>query len=106
MSQIDWSKPVYCRNSEQQDYIFVGYRKDRNYAVVESGSGMLLTVNTKSGLSTCWPLIQLENRLEPWEEAWEKHKEECNPMFYREEDYFKKVFELGRTWDTNQNKKS
>jgi len=79
MSQIDWSKPVYCRNSEQQDYTFVGYRKDRNYAVVESGSGMLLTVNTKSGLSTCWPLIQLENRLEPWEEAWVN--------FYNQSDY-------------------
>jgi hypothetical protein len=98
---IDWGKPLECKSFVGHTIDFIGFTPDGFNVVVQSYSGALYKVNRLTGVivnGTC----KIQNKKEPWEVAWEKHKEDCNPMFYREEDYFKKVFELGRTWDQNK----
>lgn len=100
--QIDWEKPLECKSFAGHTVDFIGFTPDGFDAVVQSQRGTLYKANRLTGFvvsGTC----RIQNKKEDWEVAWELYN---TPSYYykNEEDWFKEVFELGRTWHENQKK--
>jgi hypothetical protein len=94
---VDLTKPLTVK--DWGDFHYIGKNR-QGELVVESAGGVMHRVspNTFRILSTTSSRsYYLENKLEPWEEAFLSHTS-FRSKFMTEEEYFKHVFELGRSW--------
>ncbi len=95
MPTVDLSKPLtvvgWC------DFFYIGKDK-KGQLVIESDGGILHRVDPKTLQVACSTgSYYLTNKLEPWEEAF-LSRTSFRSKFMTEEEYFKHVFELGRSW--------
>lgn len=91
---LDLTKPLtvvgWC------DFHYIG-KDQQGLLIVESTSGTIYRADPKTLKITCSTgPYYLSNKLEPWEKAWKEAK--CRDSYMMEKDYFKYVFELGRSW--------
>jgi hypothetical protein len=99
---VDWSKPLEVVGWGPMLYVGIAAG---GYAVVETTGGVLHKVDYKTGRMLSVGVghsYTVTNAKEPWEVAFKESK--VRDSFMMERDYFKYVFELGRSWD--QKKKS
>jgi len=102
---IDWSKPLYTTAFTGHTVYFIGFTPDGEQAVVQSSSGALYKAYRTTG-QLVNSSTTVKNKREDWEEAWLKWNGQPVEQDYSVQQTFKEAFELGRTWDTGQNKKS
>jgi hypothetical protein len=104
---IDWNKPLeaFGVNIKDTPVTLVG-KASGDRVVVEWPTGEIWSfTQNEYGEYRSGQFYKLRNCKAPWEVAWEASKDQPLSAYMIEKDYFKKVFELGRTWDEN-NKKS
>jgi hypothetical protein len=93
---VDLTKPLTVK--DWGDFHYIGKNR-QGELVVESAGGVMhrVSATTFRFLTTAdRENHYLENKLEPWEQAWKEAK--CRDSYLMEKEYFKYVFELGRSW--------
>ena len=93
---VDLTKPLTVKG--WCDFFYIGKNK-HGELIVESVGGCIHRASAdtfKIITMTDSKSYYLENKLEPWEEAWKQSGERA--MYMMEKDYFKHVFELGRNY--------
>ena len=99
VKMIDWNKPLQVLSFQNPDVTKVGIANN-GQVIVESATGTLYRACPETGTIDVIGRPKVTNRLEPWEQAWKQYNDTHQlAMYMKEEDYFKHVFELGRTWD-------
>jgi hypothetical protein len=96
MPTVDLTKPLTVAG--WGDFHYIG-KNQQGQLIVESTSGTIYRADPKT-LKLSSPSqgsYYLTNKLEPWEEAFLSHTS-FRSKFMTEEEYFKHVFELGRSW--------
>jgi hypothetical protein len=91
---LDLTKPLtvvgWC------DFFYIG-KDQQGRLIVESTNGTIYRADPKTFKISCSTgPYYLTNKLEPWEQAYKEAK--CRDSYMMEKDYFKYVFELGRSW--------
>jgi hypothetical protein len=99
---IDWTKPLQANGFSTKAVTLVGEATDGS-KLIEIYNKVIHRVSPYTGRIEGPVERYVTNVKEPWEKAWELYK---TPSYYykNEEDWFKEVFELGRTWHENQKK--
>lgn len=96
MPTVDLSKPLTVKGWGDVHYIG---KNRQGELIVENAGGSIHRVSaiTFRFLTTTNAVsYYLENKLEPWEKAWEEAKDKSSYLL--EKEYFRYVFELGRSW--------
>lgn len=93
---VDWNKPLVVNNFLNKEVKLVGSTLLGD-KILETKNGTLFKASAHSGRILDNRDFYVTNRVEPWEEAWKTFDQ--NPMYLSEKEYFKKIFELGRSWD-------
>jgi hypothetical protein len=93
-TMLDLTKPLTVVG--WGDFHYIGKDQDGRLIVETTGSHTIYRADPKTFKICCPKDYYLTNKLEPWEEAWKVAK--CRDSYMMEKDYFKYVFELGRSW--------